>query len=154
MNQGSETRQGPPTAIDDARLRESNLALARRMMSTLGEPGWWDMMDKDIVVEFPYAPSLGESERHVGKEAARKYLTAMFARLTTFQFENLRITATADPSVFFCEYEVNTKTSRGEPYHQVYINKLRFKDGKLVSLREFWNPKWIIDATGDGKTTN
>ena len=49
---------------------------------------------------------------------------------------------------------MNTKTSRNEPYHQVYINKLHFKDGKLVSLREFWNPKSIIDATGDGKTTN
>ena len=139
---------------EDARIRESNLALAHRMMTTLGQPTLWDTMDKDIVVEFPYAPSLGESARHVGKEAVRKYLSAMFARLTTFKFENLAITPTTDASVFFCEYEVNTKTSRGEPYHQVYINKLRFKDGKLVSLREFWNPKWIIDATGDGKTTN
>lgn len=139
---------------DDAGLRESNLTLARRMMTTLGEPTWWDSMAEDVVVEFPYAPSLGESARHVGKDAVRTYLTAMFARLATFKFENLRISATTDPSVFFCEYEVDTKTSRGEPYHQVYINKLRFRDGKLVFLREFWNPKWIIDATGDGRTTN
>jgi hypothetical protein len=139
---------------DDATLRESNLALAHRLMTTLGQPRWWDMMDKDIVVEFPYAPSLGESASHVGKEAVMQYLKAMFARLTTFKFENVKITAATEPSVFFCEYEVNTKTSRGEPYHQVYINKLRFNDGKLVSLREFWNPKWIIDATGDGRTTN
>ena len=27
------------------------------------------------------------------------------------------------------------------------------KDGKVVFVREIWNPKLIIDVTGDGKTT-
>jgi ketosteroid isomerase-like protein len=133
--------------LDTNALRESNFELAHRWMTTLGEPAWWDMMHDDIVFEFPYAPSLGEKDRYVGKAAVTNYVRAMFARLTVFKFKNLEITGTTDPAVFFCEYQADVTTTHGEPYKQTYINKLRFKDGKTIFMREFWDPKVTIDAT-------
>jgi len=135
------------TTIDEAALRETNLALAHTWMTTLGEPAWWDLIHDDIVLEFPYAPSLGEKERYVGKEAVIAYIKAMFARLTVFKFDDLNIIGTTDPTLFVSEYRADVTTTHGEPYKQVYINKLRFKDGKTIFMREFWDPKVTIDAT-------
>jgi ketosteroid isomerase-like protein len=134
------------TNIRAESLREENRAVAYAWMSTLGDPEWWNLMHDDIVFEFPYASSLGSQERVVGKTAAEVYAKTLFARLGKLRFSNLKITATSDPKVFFSEYETELPTASGGTYKQIYVNKLRFKDGKTVYMREFWDPKRIIDA--------
>jgi len=127
-------------------LRERNLAVARTWMTTLFDPEWWDLLHEDIVLEFPYGPSIGAPERIAGKEAATAYCRSLSARAGKLRFRQLEITATADPSVFFSEYESERVTPAGVRYEQVYINKLKVKDDKVIAMREFWDPKKILDA--------
>ena len=128
-------------------LRAENLPIVRRWMTTLNEPGWGDLIDRDIVLEFPYASSVGIQERYSGRAAAVSYIKALFSRFGVFEFLDLEILGTTDPSVFVSEYRANLTTPRGEPYVQRYINKVQVKDGKVVFMREFWDPKRTLDAT-------
>ncbi len=133
------------TSANEA-LQKQNLAVAQAWMNTLFEPSWWGLMHQDIVLEFPYGPSIGAPDRIVGHEAAVKYCQALHARAGKLHFNPLNITATNDPSVFFSEYESDRITPDGATYRQIYINKLVVKDGKVILMREFWDPKKILDA--------
>jgi ketosteroid isomerase-like protein len=127
-------------------IREANLAVARTWMTTIGQPSWWGLMHDDIVIEFPYASSVGISESYIGKAAAEPYVRALFERFGVFKFENLQIVGTTDPALFVCEYTADMTTPHGEHYVQVYINKLRIQSGKVILMREYWDPKRTIDA--------
>jgi ketosteroid isomerase-like protein len=127
-------------------IREENLAVARAWMTTISEPSWWGLMHDDIVLEFPYASSVGISERYVGKENAEPYARALFARIGVFHFKDLEVIETTDPSLIVSEYRADMTTPHGEHYVQVYINKLRIQDGKVILMREYWDPKRTIDA--------
>jgi ketosteroid isomerase-like protein len=50
------------------------------------------------------------------------------------------------PEIVFAEYEGDAPTPGGNSYVQIYQNKLQFRDGKLIAMREFWDPKRIVDA--------
>jgi ketosteroid isomerase-like protein len=132
------------TSIDS---RQQNRALVHAWMTTLGEPGFWDLMHEDIVLEFPYGPSLGAPERIAGKAAATAYVKALLDRAGALKFLDIDIADTTDPALFVCEYRANRTNRGGQPYVQIYINKVRVKDGKVALMREFWDPKRIVDAS-------
>ncbi len=138
-------------AISNETPQSKNLALAQTWMSTLFEPEWWDLMHEDIVLEFPYGPSIGAPERIVGKEAAAAYCKNLHARAGNLKFSPLEITGTTDPQVFFGEYESARVTPTGAKYKQIYINKIVVKDDKVIRMREFWDPKKILDAASAAK---
>ena len=126
---------------------ESSFNLVRTWMTTLGEPAWWGLMHDDIALEFPYGASLGQPERIAGKSAATTYVKALLDRAGKLEFFDIDILPTSDPDLFVCEYRANRKNRGGEPYVQIYINKVRVKDGKVALMREFWDPKRIVDAS-------
>jgi ketosteroid isomerase-like protein len=136
------------TSVDN---REQNRSLVHAWMTTLGEPGFWGLMHEDIVLEFPYGASLGAPERIVGKSAAISYVKALLDRAGPLKFLDIDIVDTVDPTLFVCEYRANRTNRGGQPYVQIYINKVRIKDGKVALMREFWDPKRIVDAS---KPTN
>jgi ketosteroid isomerase-like protein len=142
----SKSHERNDMSANNETLQKKNLAVAQEWMSTLFEPSWWELMHKDIVLEFPYGPSIGAPDRIVGREAAVKYCESLKARAGMLKFNPLNITPTSDPSVFFSEYESNRVTPDGATYRQIYINKLVVKDGKVILMREFWDPKKILDA--------
>ena len=54
--------------------------------------------------------------------------------------------ADGDPTTVFIEYVADVPTPGGHTYRQVYINKMQFRNGLLVHMKEFWDPKRILDA--------
>ena len=123
-----------------------NVDLIRRFMNTIGQPEWSDLLHEDILVEFPYGPSIGVKETIAGKDLVITYLTALHQKMGHFGWQELEIVETKDPNLFFAEYWTILPTYGGGKYKQVYINKLRVKDSKIIGMREFWDPKRIIDA--------
>jgi ketosteroid isomerase-like protein len=51
-----------------------------------------------------------------------------------------------DPATVFIEYESDVRTPGGGTYVQTYVNKMTFRDRKMIHMREFWDPKRILDA--------
>jgi ketosteroid isomerase-like protein len=126
--------------------REINERVAQTWMTSMGEPAWWDLMHEDIVLEFPYATSLGQADRVVGKAAAIAYVKALLDRAGRINFRDLQILGTTDPELFVSEYQADRRNRHGAPYVQTYINKVRVRDGKVIFMREFWDPKRIVDS--------
>jgi ketosteroid isomerase-like protein len=136
------------TAESEADLGALNRQLAVEVLETVGSEHNFDLMAEDVVIEFPYGPSLGMPERFVGKADVTAYLRQMFDQVVGLKMRDIRTHSVAGhPEIVFAEYEGDAPTAGGNSYEQVYQSKLEFRGGLLVRMREFWDPKRIIDAT-------
>jgi uncharacterized protein len=133
--------------INTEELAAENRERAERVLQLLGSEEQFAYFDDDIVMEFPYGPSLGQPERHEGKEAVVAYVRRLNQNLAGLKMRDWTIhSVEGDPATVFIEYEGDAPTPGGNSYVQTYVNKMQFRDGKLVLMREFWDTKRIIDA--------
>ncbi len=133
--------------VDQAALAEESTRLAAEVIGLIGDEKLFDLFADDIVVEFPYGPSLGMPDRFEGKAAVVAYVRELFVALPGLKMRDMVYSTVAgDPNTVFIEYFSDAPTPGGNTYLQTYINRMRFRDGKLVFMREYWDPKRIIDA--------
>jgi ketosteroid isomerase-like protein len=135
-----------PLIENEEAARNRNYGVAQEFMHTSNMQQWFDMLHKEAVVEFPYAGSLHSPEKLEGKTAVVNYLTQMLAQIGHLKFEGVVTTPTTDPELFFNEYYADITTPAGKKYRQIYISKMRVKDGQVIFIKEFWDTKKIVDA--------
>jgi ketosteroid isomerase-like protein len=133
--------------IDTAELAAATRDLARTVITLLGTEEQFDYFADDIVMEFPYAPSLGMPERFAGKPEVVAYVRELNRQLKGLTMRDLKFSSVdGEPDTVFIEYYADAPTPGGNTYLQTYVNKMRFRDGQMVYMREFWDPKRILDA--------
>ena len=135
--------------ITENSKREENREFVQHFYEIIFEPEWWDLLHEDTVFEFPYAPSLGIPERFAGRDTVTAYLKVMVEQVGALKFRDIVIVGTEDPHLFVNEYKATLTTPKGTNYDQVYITKVRVKDGKVILFREFWDPARVIQAGGE-----
>jgi uncharacterized protein len=134
-------------SVDETALAATNRELAGQVLALIGNEELFGLLAEDIVMEFPYGPSLGMPDRFAGKPAVVAYCRELFAALPGLTMRDMTYYSVAgDPGTVFIEYVSDAPTPGGNTYRQVYVNKLVFRDGLLVHMREFWDPKRILDA--------
>ena len=102
---------------------------------------------EDLVVEFPYAPE-GHTRRLEGPEAC----LAFFSRISSFAqgFRIGELTIVSEGDAFVAEYHGSaTFKDTGLPYEQDYVLVATVRAGKLVSLREHYDPLRVLRAMGE-----
>ncbi len=135
------------TTIDAAALAATNRKLAEQVLKLLGSEEQFDLFADDIVIEFPYGPSLGMPDRFETKPVFVAYSRELFRSLPGLTMRDMvYYSVDGDPNTVFIEYVSDAPTPGGHSYRQIYINKMQFRDGLLVHMREFWDPKRILDA--------
>jgi ketosteroid isomerase-like protein len=133
--------------VDTEVLAATNQKLAAKVLDLLGSEEQFDLFAEDIVVEFPYGPSLGMPDRFETKPVMVAYSRQLFKDLPGLTMRDRTFySADGDPNTVFIEYISDVPTPGGNTYRQVYINKMQFRDGLLVHMKEFWDPKRILDA--------
>ncbi|MFW2829652.1 nuclear transport factor 2 family protein [Sphingomonas sp. ID0503] len=134
---------------DNTQLRDANVALATELMERFGRDmdGWYDHLHDDVVMEFPFGPSVGMPARVEGKDAVAGVFKVV-CDVVQVQFSNIRITPTADPARLVVEYTGYSEPN-GKVYDQTYISVQEFRDGKMILFREYWNAIVVRDAFGD-----
>jgi ketosteroid isomerase-like protein len=133
--------------LDPKALAATNQALAGKVLDLLGSEDQFDLFADDIIMEFPYGPSLGMPDRFETKPVVVAYSRQLFKDLPGLTMKDRTFhSADGDPSTVFIEYVADVATPGGHTYRQVYINKMQFEDGLLVHMKEFWDPKRILDA--------
>jgi len=133
--------------LDAKELAATNQALAAKVLDLLGSEDQFDLFADDIVVEFPYGPSLGMPGRFETKPVFVAYSRQLFRTLPGLTMKDRTFySVDGDPTTVFIEYIADAPTPGGNTYRQVYINKMQFRDGLLVHMKEFWDPKRILDA--------
>jgi ketosteroid isomerase-like protein len=131
-------------------LATTNRDLARRVVELLGSEEQFELYADDIVMEFPYGPSLGMPDRFETKTNVVAYVSRVLDGLAGVVIREMTLSSVAgDPTTVFVEYEADCPTPGGNTYRQIYVNKMQFRDGKLLHMRELWDPKKMIDA-GNG----
>jgi uncharacterized protein len=106
-----------------------------------------DLFAADGYVEWPYRPE-GIPGRVEGRDQIREFLTGQANGLVKFdEYRNTVIHETADPEVVIVEYEAHgTVIPTGAPLHQTIIAVLRFRDGLVVSYRDYLNPLVLAET--------
>jgi len=138
------------STIDAEALAAINRDLAKKVVELLGTEEQFDLYAADIVMEFPYGPSLGMPDRFETKPRVVDYVRHILPGLQGLIIRDMSFSSVAgDPKTLFVEYEADCPTPGGNTYRQIYVNKMQFRDGKLLHMRELWDPKKIIDA-GNG----
>ena len=136
--------------VEAEALAAANRHLAQRVLELLGTEEQFELYAEDIVMEFPYGPSLGMPDRFVTKPNVVAYVQRILEGLKGLVIRDMSFSSVAgDPSTVFVEYEADAPTPRGNTYRQVYLNKMQVRDGMLLHMRELWDPQRMIDA-GNG----
>jgi ketosteroid isomerase-like protein len=130
----------------DATRRLKNRHAMEAFMSAVGTGDFAlleTLCQPDFVVELPY------SDPPQRLEGFPAYRAAVAPSLEVFQF-SLTLSAVhpcLDPDLLIAEYTSDgIATTTGKVYRNVYIGVWGFREGRIASLREFFNPVRATEA--------
>jgi ketosteroid isomerase-like protein len=93
---------------------------------------------EDGYIDAPYVESFGMASKIVGKTAIEATMQGLLQNAPDFHFTSLKIILET-PAEVVAEYESEAVLVNGRSYKQLYIGHIKFKDGKIISHREFLN---------------
>ncbi len=117
--------------------------LLRRHLETLvaDNARWQTLLADDVVWELPFAPALGHPARVAGRAAVEGFAAWFVEAVENFRFFDVRVYAFADPEAAVAEVKGEGRIkATGRVYRQEYVVFLRASGGKIVSLREYFDP--------------
>lgn len=115
-----------------------------------------DQFAPEGVFEAPFAPP-GLPRRVEGRDAIRAlYRQAGIAAVRPrFEFRSVVVHETADPEVIVTEFDVHARHPKtGESYQFANLQVMTVRDGKILLLRDYWNPldrpelRVLLESTG------
>ena len=127
--------------------------LARRRRLTLSgdADGLADQFAPDAVIEFSFHGSPGTPVRLEGREAIREYSRrVMTSPMRIDDFEVTELYQAQDPEVVIVEVRASaTLTTTGRSITTMSIQVLRIREGHIILVRDFANPRVLEDAIGE-----
>ncbi len=110
---------------------------------------WQTLISDDILWELAYAPSLGHPAQLSGREEVVRHATWFVGAVENFRFFDLELYSFTDVQGAVAEVKAEGLIkSTGRIYRQDYVVFLRAKDGKIASLREYFDPVRAANALG------
>ncbi|HEU5434464.1 MAG TPA: nuclear transport factor 2 family protein [Thermomicrobiales bacterium] len=115
--------------------------------------GFADLFVEDGVVEYPFAPA-GALRRLEGREEIRRVLGEAAASPRRAGRRVTRVNAlvvhqTVDSEVIVAEFDLEGEiVATGQTYRLPYIQVLRVRDGRIVSLRDYIDYPALAALTG------
>ena len=112
--------------------------------------GFADLFAPDAVIEAPFGGLPGPSSRLEGRDAIRAYSRQVQAsplRLDNYEIAELH--QTQDPEVVIAEMRAEaTVTTTGRTIAATSLHVLRIRDGRIVHVREFSDPRGLDAIAG------
>jgi uncharacterized protein len=127
------------------------LARRRQLMLNGDADGFADLFAPDAVIEFSFHGPPGTPVRLEGQEAIREYSRQIMA--SSLQLEAYEVTElfqTQDPEVVVAEMRAKaTVTTTGRSITATSIQILRIREGHIELFRDFADPRFLDDVTGE-----
>ena len=116
--------------------------LQRHLETLVGDPEQWQtLIANDIVWELAYAPAIGHPARLSGREEVVRHVAWFRGAVENFRFFDVRLYAFADPNGAAAEAKAEGLIKpTGRIYRQDYVLFVRSADGKIVFIREYFDP--------------
>jgi ketosteroid isomerase-like protein len=110
---------------------------------------WQSLLGQEIVWELVYAASLGHPTRLSGHAEVFRHAAWFAGAVDNFRFFDLRLYPLADADSLFAEVKAEgTIKATGLLYQQDYLVLMRARAGKIVFLREYFDPVRAARALG------
>ena len=127
------------------------LARRRQLMLSGDVDGLADLFAPDAVIEFSFHGPPGTPVRLEGRETIREYSRRVMASpLRLEDYEVTELYQSQDPEVEIAEMRAKaTVTTTGRSITAMSIQVLRIRDGHIVLFRDFADPRFLEDVTGE-----
>ena len=127
------------------------LARRRQLMLAGDADGLADLFAPGAVIEFCFHGPPGTPVRLAGREAIRAYARRVMASpLRLEEYEVTELYQARDPEVVIAEMRATaTVTTTGRPLTATSIQVLRIRDGHIVLFRDFADPRFLEEVTGE-----
>jgi ketosteroid isomerase-like protein len=113
------------------------------------QAAWQLLIADELVWELPYAPSIGHPHKLEGRAQIVSFVSGFLKEAEGFRFHDLKINALANGTGAVAEVQATARIlSTGRHYRQSYVVFLEARDGKIVHLREYFNPATAALALG------
>lgn len=124
-----------------------NLVVNYLKTATKNIDKWLELLDEDILIEFPYASSAGLTQKLEGKKQVKTSTEEFLSMVPGISFNNITVYPGLDPNKAFATYEVNVRVaSTGKDYVQTYIADFTQANGKIVRMVEYYDPSKFQEA--------
>ena len=117
--------------------------LLQRHIQTLVDDNtqWQTLIADDIVWELAYAPALGHAARLSGRTEVTRHVAWFLGAVENFRFFDLQVYPFADPQAAVAQVRAEGLIKpTGRTYRQEYVVFLRAAGGKIVFMREYFDP--------------
>jgi len=117
--------------------------LLRQHIQTLVDDNarWQTLIADDLLWELAYAPAIGHPARLTGREEVMRHVNWFLGAVENFHFFDIGVYAFADPEAAVAEFKAEGLVKpTGRIYRQDYVVFLRAAAGKIVFLREYFDP--------------
>ena len=135
---------------NEARRQEAHTLVQHYIQSLVEKDveSWMSLWDENGILEFPFAPQ-GRLPQVEGKAALSPYIQAVIKDLEILRIPQQQIHLTLDADLIIVEITYEGRiVSTGRIYHASYVWVMRTKDGKLIHVRDYWNPLAVLEARG------
>ena len=123
--------------------------LLQRHIQTLVDDNaqWQTLIADNILWELAYAPVIGHPARLSGRAEVVRHATWFVGAVENFRFFDIRVYAFADPEMAVAEFKAEGLVKpTGRIYVQDYVLFMRAAGGKIVFLREYFDPVRAANA--------
>jgi uncharacterized protein len=129
------------------------LARRRHLMLNGDADGFAELFAPDAVIEFSFHGPPGTPVRLEGREAIREYSRRVMASpLRLEDYEVAELYQTQDSEVVIAEMRATaTVTTTGRSIRAMSIQVLRIRAGHIVLFRDFADPRYLEDVTGEAR---
>ena len=102
---------------------------------------WQTLIADDILWELAYAPAIGHPARLSGRAEVIRHVTWFLGAVENFRFIDPKVYAFADPQAAVAQVRAEGFIKpTGRIYRQEYVMFLRAAGGKIVFIREYFDP--------------
>lgn len=107
----------------------------------------------DAIIEFPYAHSIGTPSK-LNKKEYEIYLQNALSNMPNIEFADVKVYS-MNKNIFWAEFHGEfTVLSTKKRYKNDYVVRVELKNGKILNLKEYWNPLAISAFSEDKDVTN
>jgi uncharacterized protein len=123
----------------------------RQMMLNGDADGFADLFAPDAAIEFSFHGPPGTPVRLEGREAIREYSRqVMTSSLRLEAYEVTELYQAQDPEVVIVEMQAKaTMATTGRSFTATSIQVIRVREGHIVLVRDFADPRILEEALGD-----
>jgi len=117
--------------------------LLQRHIQTLVDDNaqWQTLIADDILWELAYAPAIGHPARLSGRAEVIRHVTWFLGAVENFRFIDPKVYAFADPQAAVAQVRAEGFIKpTGRIYRQEYVVFLHAAGGKIVFIREYFDP--------------